>query len=98
MNQKMVEMELTHPSPNWKRIRRAIISRKKTEFVALIERAKASKKENDMKELHAIVQSVMKLRKQNSSVQEIMDPRIQVKSSMILINSETLFPKNISIF
>ena len=71
---QIFEDEFVHPSPSWKRITNAIISCKKTEFLALTEKAKRHKQENNLKEFHRIVQNVMKLRKQNTSVQEIVDP------------------------
>jgi hypothetical protein len=71
----LVETELTQPSPDWKRIRKAISSCKRTEFLALLDDAKSYKDENHLKEFHRIVQNIMKMRKQNSSVHELTDPK-----------------------
>jgi len=40
-----------------------------------LEEAKSYKDENHLKEFHRIVQNIMKLRKQNSSVHELTDPK-----------------------
>ena len=70
-----MEDELKHPLPNWKRVRRAVSSCKRTEFLALLEEAKFHKRTNELKEYHRIVQNIMMIRKQNASVQEIEDPQ-----------------------
>jgi hypothetical protein len=72
---QMVEEELSQSSPNWERIRKAVSRCKRTEFLALLEKAKSCKLENDLKSFHMIVQNIMKLRKQNTSVHEIDDPQ-----------------------
>ena len=66
-----VEEELRLPSPNWKRVRKTIISCGRTEFLALLEKAKTCKLDNQMKEFHSIIQNVLRIRKQNCSVQEL---------------------------
>ena len=73
---QLVEEELKHPSPNWKRVGRAVSSCKRTEFLALLEEAKSHKLTNELKEFHRIVQNIMKIRKQNTSVHEIEDPQV----------------------
>lgn len=70
----LAENELIKPSPDWKRIKKAVCSCRKTEFLALLGEAKLLKDENHLKEFHRIVENVKKLRKQNSSVHEITNP------------------------
>ena len=71
---KSVDRELESSSPNWKKIKRAIISCRGAEYVALLERLNELRVTNKMAEFHALVGNILRLKKVAQGVQELEDP------------------------
>jgi len=69
-----VEKELGSPNPNWASVRRAIQSCRGMEFHALQEKLNSLRLTNQLREYHAIIGSLLRLRRRTYAVQEIEDP------------------------
>ena len=74
---KTVEDELKQIAPNWKKVRRVVLSCNRTEFLLLLEEIDALRRGDELKEYYNKVSSILKVRKVGLSVQEIENPSLE---------------------
>jgi len=71
---KIVEEELKQVVPDWKKVRRVVLSCNRTEFLLLLEEIDALRRGNELKEYYNKVSSILKVRKVGLTVHEIENP------------------------
>jgi len=86
-----VDRELRSPTVNWGKIVRAILSCRGIEFLQLMEKLNDLRASCQLKEFHAIVGSLLRVRKQAYVAQEIKNPLHPGKLSMNRRRSESSF-------